>query len=151
VEERPRLAGMTRLIHRLEGALSLPPRRLEDDSLQTDGYWDLTTRGSPEQILPIQFALEDEEFLRRFLQHVLPRGFPRIRYFGFLANRRRGALLPLCRTLLAVEPPSVPATPAATPILWLCPCCQGPMHVIERLTVNQLREERQSVEHLDSS
>lgn len=92
-----------------------------------------------------------EEFLRRFLQHVLPRGFPRIRYFGFLANRRRGALLPLCRTLLAVEPPPVPATPAATPILWLCPCCQGPMHVIERLTVNQLREERQSVEHLDSS
>ena len=42
-----------------------------------------------------------EEFLRRFLQHVLPRGFPRIRYFGFLANRRRGALLPLCRTHVA--------------------------------------------------
>ena len=92
-----------------------------------------------------------EEFLRRFLQHVLPRGFPRIRYFGFLANRRRGALLPLCRTLLAVEPPPVPATPAATPILWLCPFCQGPMHVIEWLTANQLREQRQSVEHLDSS
>ncbi len=92
-----------------------------------------------------------EEFLHRFLQHVLPRGFPRIRYFGFLANRRRGTLIPLCRTLLAVEPPPVPATPAATPILWLCPCCQGPMHVIERLTANQLREERQSVEHLDSS
>jgi hypothetical protein len=34
-------------------------------------------------------TLASEEFLRRFLQHVLPRGFPRIRYFGFLANRRR--------------------------------------------------------------
>ena len=93
-------------------------------------------------------TLSHEEFLRRFLQHVLPRGFPRIRYFGLLAHRRRGALLPLCRTLLAVEPLPVPTTPAATPILWLCPCCQGPMRVIERLTAQQLREEGQ---HLDSS
>jgi Putative transposase len=93
-------------------------------------------------------TLAHEEFLRRFLQHVLPRGFPRIRYFGFLVNRGRGALLPLCRTLLAVEHPPVPATPAATPILWLCPCCQGPMRVIERLTAQQLRE---AVQHLDSS
>ena len=93
-------------------------------------------------------TIAPEEFLRRFLQHVLPRGFPRIRYFGVLANRRRGALLPLCRTLLAIEPRSVPATPAATSILWLCPRCQGPMRVIERLTANQLRE---AVQHLDSS
>ena len=48
--------------------------------------------------------LSHDEFLRRFLLHVLPKGFPRIRYFGFLAQRSRGALLPLCRTLLAVEP-----------------------------------------------
>jgi hypothetical protein len=89
--------------------------------------------------------LSHEEFLRRFLQHVLPRGFPRIRYFGFLANRRRGALLPLCRALLAVELPPIPVTSAATPTLWLCPGCQGPMRVIERFTANQLRE------HLDSS
>jgi hypothetical protein len=97
-------------------------------------------------------TLTVEEFLRRFLQHVLPRGFPRIRYFGLFANRRRGALLPLCRTLLAVEPPPLPATPAVTPILWLCPCCQGPMRVIERLTADQLcSEERRLVERLDSS
>jgi hypothetical protein len=43
-------------------------------------------------------TLTHEEFLRRFLQHVLPKGFPCIRYFGFLANRRRGELLSLCRT-----------------------------------------------------
>lgn len=91
--------------------------------------------------------LSHDEFLRRFLLHVLPKGFPRIRYFGLLAQRSRGALLPLCRTLLAVEPLPVPATPAAAPILWLCPCCQGPMRVIERLTAQQLREEV----HLDSS
>ena len=42
-----------------------------------------------------------EEFLRRFLLHTLPRGFVRIRFFGFLANRRRRELLPLCQQLLA--------------------------------------------------
>ena len=42
-------------------------------------------------------TLTCEKFLRRFLQHVLPKGLPRIRYFGWLANRRRGQLLPLCR------------------------------------------------------
>ena len=43
-----------------------------------------------------------EEFLRRFLLHVLPTGFGRIRFFGFLANRRRKSLLPLCRHLLQI-------------------------------------------------
>jgi Putative transposase len=41
-------------------------------------------------------TLTHGEFLRRFQQHVLPRSFPRIRYFGFLANGRRSLLLPLC-------------------------------------------------------
>jgi hypothetical protein len=41
------------------------------------------------------------EFLRHFLLHVLPRGFVRIRHFGFVARRRRAALLPLCFGLLA--------------------------------------------------
>jgi hypothetical protein len=71
VEERPRLAGLTRLVRRLEGAISLPPRRLEQEGPQVDGYSDLATRGSPEQILPIQFALDDDEFLRRFAEHEL--------------------------------------------------------------------------------
>src|ERR1700738_5255405 len=55
-------------------------------------------------------TLSHEEFLRRFLQHVLPRGFPRIRYFGLLANRSRGNLLPLCRCLLRQPPPATDAT-----------------------------------------
>ena len=46
-----------------------------------------------------------EEFLRRFLLHALPRGFVRIRFFGFLANRRRKHLLPLCRRLLHADQP----------------------------------------------
>jgi hypothetical protein len=56
-------------------------------------------------------TLASEEFLRRLVQHVLPRGFPRIRYFGFPADRRRGRMLPLCRALLHQ------ARPQETPLL----------------------------------
>jgi len=97
-------------------------------------------------------TLAHEEFLRRFLQHVLPRGFPRIRYFGLLANRRRGALLPLCRTLMMVPVPPVPAPTPETVVLWLCPCCRSPMRVVERLTASQVRwEEHRPAQRLDSS
>jgi len=71
LEHRPRLAGVGRLVSRLEGALSLPPRRLAWSELQNGGYSDVTTRGTPEQILPIQFALDGEEFLRRFAEREL--------------------------------------------------------------------------------
>ena len=54
-------------------------------------------------------ALEAEEFIRRFLLHVVPDGFVRIRHFGLLANRTRHAKLARCRELLA--PPPAPAVP----------------------------------------
>ncbi len=54
-------------------------------------------------------TLPADEFLRRFLLHVLPGGFVRIRHFGFLANRGRTAKLARCRALLAAVPPPVPA------------------------------------------
>jgi hypothetical protein len=73
-----------------------------------------------------------EEFLRRFLQHVLPKGLPRIRYFGWFANRRRRELLPLCRRLLALAPPPAEANPVATAV-WQCPVCGSPMRVVELL------------------
>ena len=83
-------------------------------------------------------TLTGEEFLRRFLQHVLPKGFPRIRYFGWLANRRRSQLLPRCRLLLAQMPQETPAAPASEPAVWQCPRCHGPMRVVERLTALQI-------------
>jgi hypothetical protein len=88
-------------------------------------------------------TLSLDEFLRRFLLHTLPKGFVRIRHFGFLANRRRAALLPLCFQLLDAEQPSQ-SEPEASPSkqprpLWLCPKCGGPMVVIERLTAAQLQ------------
>jgi hypothetical protein len=84
-----------------------------------------------------------DEFLRRFLLHLLPKGFVRIRHFGFLANRRRATLLPLCYRLLDAEQPSQSKPTAAlakqSNPLWLCPQCGGPMVVIERLTAAQLQ------------
>jgi hypothetical protein len=87
-------------------------------------------------------SLSLDEFLRRFLLHLLPKGFVRIRHFGFLANRRRATLLPLCRQALAAvlpqtQPPA--STAKETRPLWLCPNCGGPMVVIERLTAAQLQ------------
>lgn len=85
-----------------------------------------------------------EEFLRRFLLHLLPRGFVRIRNFGFLANRQRAVLLPLCTQLLDRVHPSNRVTPPVssptrTLVLWTCPICGGPMCVIERLTAAQIQ------------
>jgi hypothetical protein len=84
-----------------------------------------------------------DEFLRRFLLHLLPKGFVRIRHFGFLANRRRATLLPLCFQLLgAVPQPQAEqqASAAKEPrSLWRCPKCGGPMIVIERRSAAQLQ------------
>jgi Putative transposase len=57
-----------------------------------------------------KMTLSSDEFLRRFFLHVLPHGFVWIRFFGFLANRSRANMLPLCRQLLAM--PSQEQTPA---------------------------------------
>ena len=96
-------------------------------------------------------TLTMEEFLRRFLQHVLPKGLPRIRYFGWLANRRRRELLPLCRTLLAVAPPPAVSNDREAAV-WRCPACGSAMRVAERVTAKQiLREQSNRVCILDSS
>ncbi len=84
-----------------------------------------------------------DEFLRRFLLHLLPKGFLRIRNFGFLANRRRATLLPLCFQLLgaAKEPEAEPDVSSASDSheLWRCPECGGPMVVVEKLTALQIQ------------
>lgn len=90
-------------------------------------------------------TLSVEEFLRRFLLHVLPPRFVRIRHFGFLAHRRRGTLLPICFQLLGAKQTSaVPANPpqrsGSIPApLWKCPACGGSMFIKERLSPIELR------------
>jgi Putative transposase len=61
-----------------------------------------------------EMTLSGEEFLRRFLLHVLPERFVRIRYYGLLANRHREKALALCREVL----PGPPAPPKLTRSDW---------------------------------
>jgi len=77
-------------------------------------------------------TLSGEELIRRFLLHVLPKGFMRVRHFGFLANRCRARCLALIRTALAAPPPAPAAEPApAAPFDgYPCPKCRtGRLHV----------------------
>ena len=86
-----------------------------------------------------KMTLAADEFLRRFLMHVLPRGFTRIRHFGLLANRRRGELVSLCRQLLAdvATPPQERYRSHCR--TWSCPKCTNPMVLIQKLTPVQIR------------
>jgi len=79
-----------------------------------------------------------EEFIRRFLLHVLPKGFVRIRHFGFMANYQRSTSFELCRRLLqmAPDPPSPESGPPTSSRM--CPTCQTPLTVVERLTAVQI-------------
>jgi hypothetical protein len=96
-------------------------------------------------------TLSHDEFLRRFLQHVLPGGFPRIRYFGWLANRNRSSSLSICRKLLACQPPPSSSIAESEVTVTRCPCCGGPMRILERLTASQLQEATRRVCVVDTS
>jgi len=83
-------------------------------------------------------TLDVDEFLRRFLLHVVPRGFMRIRHFGLLANRTRRVTLTRCRALLGAPPPDDPPPESATGLLHRltgvdlsrCPVCgEGRMQI----------------------
>jgi len=83
-----------------------------------------------------------DEFLRRFLLHLLPKGFVRIRHFGFLASRHRAQLLPLCFAVLDSVPAQTETATATAHHMrpnWFCPKCGGPMVIIERLTAADIQ------------
>jgi Putative transposase len=85
-------------------------------------------------------ALNAQEFIRRFLLHVLPARFMRIRHYGLLANRAKGEKLAAARRALDQPPPFVPAKPESLEAFWLrvaaldihrCPYCKlGRMRLI---------------------
>lgn len=89
-------------------------------------------------------TLDAVEFIRRFLLHVLPTGFVKIRYFGFLANRNRARGLEACRRYLAAPfAANAPAGPlgleAKRASDHRCPVCQvGRLRIIERLSAERL-------------
>ena len=90
-----------------------------------------------------QMTLTATEFLRRFLLHVLPKSFVRIRHFGFLANRFRLSRLALCRQLLASSDPTEQEVRtqdlgSKSSSLWHCPRCGATMTVVQRFTAAEL-------------
>ncbi|MGH9664946.1 MAG: IS91 family transposase [Bryobacteraceae bacterium] len=89
-------------------------------------------------------TLSAVEFLRRFFLHVLPKGFVRIRHFGFLANRWRTTRLAICREVLGCTNTLSPvvATPTPGSTSWQCPNCGCRMLVIQRLTAAELSARR---------
>lgn len=100
--------------------------------------WRDSAHHNQQKLLPLSL----DEFLRRFLLHVLPEGFVRIRNFGFLANRKRATLLPLCFHLLGPAPEKQNEQEVCTKLpndTWLCPKCGGPMVVVERLPAAEIQ------------
>ena len=98
-----------------------------------------------------QMTLDPHEFIRRFLMHVLPAGFHRIRYYGFLTSQSRARNVARIRELLA--PPLIPInaikafdpTPEEPkPPEHPCPCCGGPMRIIETFLRGQQPRHRAS-------
>ena len=107
--------------------------------LRFDGHtvsfrWKDYAHGNKQRIM----ALTATEFLRRFCQHVLPRGFVRIRHFGYLASAHRTAQLALARLQLADQPRPDPRVAISQLATWRCPRCGANMSIGPNLTAQQI-------------
>ena len=94
-------------------------------------------------------TLDAAEFIRRFLLHVLPKGFHRIRHYGLLASGVKAENLARMRELLDVASPERLDEPAATAandeaVPTPCPCCGSAMHIIERFEAGRQPRHRAS-------
>jgi ribosomal protein L37AE/L43A len=109
-------------------------RLLSFDGQRVSFRWKDYAHGNKQRIM----TLTAVEFLRRFCQHVLPRGFVRIRHFGYLASAHRTSLLALARRQLDCQPlPSSHLTNSPLAI-WRCPRCGANMSIGPNLTAQQL-------------
>jgi len=127
------LAYLSRYTHRV--AISNHRLIASDHRGVTFRYKDYRADGSARYKI---MTLAAHEFIRRFLMHVLPKGFHRIRHYGLFASGNRVANLARARELLAVpsrvtepetEAPAEPDQPLTLPEP--CPCCGGRMIIIE--------------------
>jgi hypothetical protein len=121
------LAYLSRYTHRV--AISNSRLLRFDEAGVTFRYKDYRRAGADQQQI---MTLTADEFIRRFLLHVLPKGFHRIRHYGLLAGVTRKARLDHVRRLLGVAPPAttdarVEPDDTRPP----CPCCGGHMVVVE--------------------
>ncbi len=121
------LAYLSRYTHRV----AISNRRLLgfDETGVTFRYKDYRRPAAERQQV---MTLATDEFVRRFLIHVLPRGFHRIRHYGLLASSTHKDTMALARKQLGVavpvEEPEPDEPPDHRPP---CPCCGGPMTIIE--------------------
>jgi hypothetical protein len=123
-----------RYLGRYTHRVAISNRRLVAfDGERVSFQWKDYAHGSAQKIM----TLAATEFLRRFFLHVLPKGFVRIRHFGFLANRFRTQALAECRALLAASPPAATADREQT-ASWHCPHCGAPMEVRQSFTAAEL-------------
>jgi hypothetical protein len=117
-------------------------RLLRFENGQVTFRWRDSAHGNQQKVM----TLPAVEFMRRFLLHVLPRGFVKIRHFGYLANRTRKSALAVCSALLSTPSlPAVTADPVASDSLQprRCPHCQGGLLVrVARLSPLQLHLRR---------
>jgi hypothetical protein len=120
------LAYLSRYTHRI--AISNSRLLAFDEAGVTMRYKDYRRAGADRQQV---MTLATDEFIRRFLLHVLPRGFHRIRHYGLLAGATRKAHLEHARQLLGVASPPEDAPDEPTDVRPQCPCCGGHMVVIE--------------------
>ena len=120
------LAYLARYTHRV----AISNRRLiaADASGVTFKYKDYRIKG-PGRYKTM--TLPPHEFIRRFLLHVLPKGFHRIRHYGFFANTSRVETIARARVLIGTAAPTIETAPGNAEAD-ICPCCGGRMLVIER-------------------
>jgi Putative transposase len=140
VDARKPFAGpkqVLRYLSRYTHRVAISNRRLisADESGVTFRYKDYRVDG-PSRYKTMTLATH--EFIRRFLIHVLPKGFHRIRHYGLLAKVNCAANIARARELLAVpspanepEPSELSATDEARVLPCPCPCCGGRMIIIE--------------------
>jgi hypothetical protein len=125
-------------------------RLLRFENGQVTFRWRDSAHGNKQKVM----TLDALEFMRRFLLHVLPRGFVKIRHFGFLANRERKRALPLCSTLLSSSQPVTESarteTSSAPREVRFCPYCQGTLVLVARLNAAQFQA-RNLIPALDTS
>ncbi len=121
------LAYLSRYTHRV--AISNSRLLRFDEAGVTFRYKDYRRDGADRQQT---MTIATDEFIRRFLLHVLPKGFHRIRHYGLLAGANRNTHLNHARRLLGVAPPPDDDTPdEPANVRPPCPCCGGHMVVIE--------------------
>jgi hypothetical protein len=130
------LAYLSRYTHRV--AISNSRLIAMDDRGITFRWKDYRAKGRTRQKT---MTVAPGEFIRRFLLHVLPSGFHRIRHYGMLANGHRREQIALARDLLGVPQPIQDSADEATQVqpTFVCPHCGAPMIVIEIL-VSQHRQ-----------